>query len=55
MWSTPKLREHAKEILKECEKRGYTIEETEMLPAVLKDELYRCSKELKKNKFTTPA
>ena len=51
MVTLEKLREFAKEITKECEKRKYTIEETEMLSHVLKDEINQCKKELNKKGF----
>lgn len=46
-----KTREHAKEITKECEKRGYTVGEVDLLVAVLRDEISRCMKANEKIKF----
>lgn len=51
MRSIEKLREHAKEITKECEKRKYNIEEAEMLVHILKDEINQCKKELNRKDF----
>lgn len=51
MWNIEKLREHAKEITRDCEKRGYTIEETELLPEVLKNEVNQCKRREKEKPF----
>lgn len=45
------LRKHAKEITKECEERGYTFVDAEMLCAVLKDEISQCEKATQKRNF----
>lgn len=51
MVSIEKLREFAKEITKECERRKYTIEETELFSHILKDEINQCKKELNRKGF----
>lgn len=51
MWDLTELRKHAKEITKDCEKKGYTVEQTSMLVAVLKDEISKCNEACKKNSF----
>lgn len=46
-----KLRRHAKEICKQCEDRGYTVEETRLLSSIMKDEIRQCEEAYKKSKF----
>lgn len=55
MWDTQKLRKHAKEIAKQCEEKGYTVEEAEMLVHILKDEVSQCRKAPSERRFKTLA
>ncbi len=55
MWDTQKLRKHAKEIAKQCEEKGYTVEEAEMLVHILKDEVSQCRKVPSERRFKTLA
>lgn len=45
------LRKYAKEITKQCEEKGYTIEETEMLVHVLQNEIDQCKKIILQKNF----
>lgn len=45
------LREHAKEITKQFEDKGYTVEDVHLLLAVLNDEIRQCEEAVKKEQF----
>lgn len=45
------LREHAKEITKQFEDKGYAIEDVHLLLAVLTDEIRQCEEAFKKKQF----
>ena len=51
MRNVDELRQHAKEIAKQCEDRKYTIEDTRMLLSVLKNEISQCEEAYKNNMF----
>lgn len=46
-----KLRKHAKEITLDCERRGYSVEETKLLGHVLNDEIKTCTKQQENELF----
>lgn len=45
------LRKHAKEITRQCEDRGYSIKDTRLLLAILKDEISQCEEAYKEHSF----
>lgn len=45
------LREYAKEITKQFEDKGYTVEDVHLLLAVLNDEIRQCEEVVKKEQF----
>lgn len=51
VWNVEELRKHAKEITKQCEEKGYTIEEAEMLVHVLQNEIDQCKKIILQKNF----